>query len=122
MVSQRIGLLILPVSLLCMAPEAHGHAILLAAIPSPGQVIQGPRVEVALRFNSRIDAQRSRITLVDPDVKSRPLPIQPQSSPDSLASEANGLRAGAYVLQWQVLAADGHITRGEVRFRIREGH
>ncbi len=121
MVIQRISFMILPVSLLCIAPAAKGHAILLAAKPAVGQVVKGPRVEVILRFNSRIDAQRSRITLVDPDVKPHPLPIRPQSSPDSLASEANGLRAGNYVLQWQVLAADGHITRGEVRFRVREG-
>lgn len=121
MVFQRISILILPLSLLCMTPAAKGHAILLAAKPAVGQVVQGSRVEVMLRFNSRIDAQRSRITLVDPDVKPHPLPIRSQSSPDSLVSEASGLRPGAYVLQWQVLAADGHITRGEVRFRVREG-
>jgi methionine-rich copper-binding protein CopC len=25
---------------------------------------------------------------------------------------------GAYVLRWQVLATDGHITRGKVPFRV----
>ena len=119
MLIPRIAFLILPVSLLWMTPVAKGHAILLAAKPGFDQVVHGPKLEVALRFNSRIDAQRSRITLVDPDVKTHPLPIRSQSSPDSLASEAEVLKAGDYVLRWQVLAADGHITRGEVRFHVR---
>jgi methionine-rich copper-binding protein CopC len=115
------NLIIVSLFLLGIVPLAKAHAILLTAKPAVGQVVRGPRVEVALRFNSRIDAQRSRITLVDPTVKPHPLPIRLQSSPDSLTSEAEGLRAGEYILQWQVLAADGHITRGEVRFRVREG-
>ena len=110
---------IFSLALLCVAPVANAHAILLAAKPAFGQVVRGPRVEVTLRFNSRIDAQRSRITLVDPAVKPHSLPIRSQASPDSLASEADGLKTGDYVLQWQVLAADGHITRGEVRFHVQ---
>jgi len=29
-----------------------------------------------------------------------------------------GLAAGAYRLRWQVLASDGHITRGEIPFTV----
>ena len=29
------------------------------------------------------------------------------------------MKAGDYVLRWQVLATDGHITRGELHFRVR---
>ena len=29
-----------------------------------------------------------------------------------------GLKPGAYKLQWQVLASDGHISRGEVAFTV----
>ena len=36
---------------------------------------------------------------------------------DVLTAHAE-LAAGAYVLRWQVLAIDGHITRGEVPFRV----
>ena len=116
---QRVGF-ILPLSMLCIARVASGHAILLAARPAAGQVVRGPRVDFTLRFNSRIDAQRSRITLVNPEVKPLSLPIRSQSSPDSLTSQANGLKNGNYILQWQVLATDGHITRGEVRFQVRK--
>jgi methionine-rich copper-binding protein CopC len=36
-----------------------------------------------------------------------------------LQSRIQGLERGEYVLRWQVLASDGHITRGEVPFRVR---
>ncbi len=42
-----------------------------------------------------------------------------QSSPDSLNSQIHGLESGPYTLQWQVLAVDGHISRGEVPFRVQ---
>jgi methionine-rich copper-binding protein CopC len=35
-----------------------------------------------------------------------------------LISRADDLKRGAYKLRWQVLAADGHITRGEIFFKV----
>jgi methionine-rich copper-binding protein CopC len=115
----RLGSAILPLLLMCSALPAKGHAILLSAIPASGQVVEASKVQVSLRFNSRIDAQRSRVELLDSQGKTRSLRIGQQSSPDSLTSEANELHSGAYVLRWQVLSADGHISRGEVPFHVR---
>ena len=98
---------------------AHGHAILLTATPAIGQVVRGPDIEVNLRFNSRVDAKRSRITLVPPGGGPRTLILSEQSSPDSLNSQIHGLESGSYTLHWQVLAADGHISRGDVPFRVQ---
>jgi len=108
------------VVLLSYASTVYGHAILVSATPGVSEVIEGPDVPVKLQFNSRIDTKRSRLVLVAPDGQQRTLPISDQSPPDSLTSVAKGLTGGAYVLRWQVLANDGHITRGEVNFRIRE--
>jgi methionine-rich copper-binding protein CopC len=38
------------------------------------------------------------------------------TGPDSLAAEIEGLVPGRYRLRWQVLAVDGHITRGDIPF------
>ncbi len=35
-----------------------------------------------------------------------------------LRATASGLRPGTYKLRWQVLAIDGHITRGDIPFRV----
>jgi len=38
---------------------------------------------------------------------------------DILSATANDLKPGEYQLRWQVLAVDGHITRGEIPFTVR---
>ena len=96
------------------------HAILLEATPPANSKVAGPEIAVRLRFNSRIDAQRSRLTLILPDGKNRKLEVLPQPSPDVLNSQVTGLADGNYRLQWQVLATDGHITRGEFSFEVRK--
>jgi methionine-rich copper-binding protein CopC len=42
-----------------------------------------------------------------------------QSSPGMLTSELSKLEPGSYILRWQVLAEDGHITRGQLAFRAQ---
>lgn len=105
-------------SLLISLP-LYAHAVLLSAIPGVSQVMSGPDVPMTLRFNTRVDARRSTLVLVAPDGHQQSLHIVENSSPDKLVSEAKGLKAGAYVLLWQVLATDGHITRGEVHFQVQ---
>jgi methionine-rich copper-binding protein CopC len=80
--------------------------------------VLGPDIPIKLRFNVRIDALRSRLTLIRPDGSAQPLEISKQTLPDTLSGEATGLPSGAYRLRWQVLASDGHITRGEIPFTV----
>ena len=94
------------------------HAILLESSPALKSYVSGPDVPLKLRFNVRIDAARSRLTLVDPAGTLQTLEIHGQDTPDTLSAEAKGLRPGAYRLRWQVLASDGHITRGEIPFTV----
>jgi len=39
-------------------------------------------------------------------------------SPDTLAATVGELAPRAYRLRWQVLAIDGHITRGDIPFTV----
>ncbi len=105
--------------ILLAASMAFAHAVLLEATPAPNGTVAGPEVDIRLRFNSRIDSVRSRLALVLPDRSVRPLTLERQTSPAMLNSRMNGLQQGVYTLQWQVLAADGHITRGEVQFHVK---
>ena len=104
---------------LLIARLSFAHAVLLEAKPTANSSVQGPDVNVELKFNSRIDAARSRLTLVLPDRTVRQLSVQPSSSPGSVGARVTGLNAGEYKLRWQVLAADGHITRGEIPFQVK---
>lgn len=106
---------------LALGPRAaDAHAIVIASKPGVGEVVPGPAVAIELRFNSRIDQERSRVLLVRPDGSAAPLPLAPPTSPDLLTSEAAGLGPGAYRLRWQVLSVDGHITRGDIPFKVGE--
>ena len=98
--------------------RADAHAIIIASEPAVDAQIKGPDVPLTLRFNSRIDQQRSRLTLTASGGKTWPLSMSDAGSPDTLKASASGLTPGAYTLRWQVLAIDGHITRGDIPFRI----
>jgi methionine-rich copper-binding protein CopC len=104
---------------LVLTAAAFGHAVLLEVSPAPNAAIAGSDVAVQLRFNSRIDSSRSHLSLVFPDQSVRALALIAQPSSSLLCSRIGGLRSGAYRLRWQVLAADGHTTRGEVPFEVR---
>ena len=104
-------------ALLCV-PSAAAHAILLESNPALKSSVTGPDVPIRLRFNVRIDALRSRLTLIHPDGSTQTLEISKQTPVDTLSSEAAGLAVGTYRLRWQVLASDGHITRGEIPFTV----
>ena len=104
--------------LLALAPwPALAHAILLDSVPAASQVLKPGRSTLDLHYNSRIDVARSRVTLAGPDKAVKILPITPGDSPDHLAAVIETV-PGAYALHWQVLAVDGHITRGELRFTV----
>jgi methionine-rich copper-binding protein CopC len=113
---------LIPVLSFCLAcaasAAASAHAIIIASEPTVDAQVKGPDVPLTLRFNSRIDRERSRLTLTAAGGKTWPLTMSEATSPDTLRATASGLPPGGYTLRWQVLAIDGHITRGDIPFRI----
>jgi methionine-rich copper-binding protein CopC len=99
------------------APVA-AHAIVIDASPAVDAELGGPGVPVLLRFNSRIDRDRSRLTLIRPDGSGKTVPLAASTGPDTLAASIAGLAPGRYRLRWQVLGIDGHITRGDIPFSV----
>jgi len=101
-----------------IAAAASAHAVLLESTPSSKGTVAGPDVPIKLRFNVRIDTSRSRLTLVGAVGFTQALEISKESPADALVTHATGLLPGEYRLRWQVLASDGHITRGEISFTV----
>jgi len=104
------GAMAIPVS-------AEAHAILVESQPAANGSVPAGSIALQLRYNSRIDRARSRLTLTRPDKSQSVLPIERTGPDDTLLSSVE-LTPGAYVLRWQVLAVDGHITRGDVPFTV----
>jgi methionine-rich copper-binding protein CopC len=108
------ALMLLP----ALAGPAVAHALLMGSTPAPNTTVPPGHLDLVLHYNSRIDAARSRVTLVRSGERSpEVLAVQAGEAPDQLRAGAD-LQPGAYVLRWQVLAMDGHITRGEVPFTV----
>jgi len=106
-------------ALLLVPTAARAHAILLEATPAPNATVAGPALEVVLKFNSRIDGKRCRVSIVMPDRSTKVLPNDAASPPDTLKAKGEGFAPGSYRLKWQVLSSDGHITRGEHPFSVK---
>jgi methionine-rich copper-binding protein CopC len=97
---------------------AAAHALVVASTPSANAAIAGPAFDLRVQFSDRIDKRRSKLSLLS--AAGQAFPVQPldDDSADTLAGHVAGLSAGPYRLQWQVLAVDGHITRGEIPFTV----
>jgi copper resistance protein C len=107
------------IALLAGATEpALAHAVILAANPAAEQRVAPGKLPVRIEFNSRIDKERSRLQLTAPDGGKSDIAIEPEGEPNVISGTTADLAAGAYVLRWQVLAIDGHITRGDIPFAV----
>ncbi len=115
------GLVVIGLVLAVMAGSgaAEAHAILQSSTPALNAKVEGPDLEVLLRFNSRIDQSRCRVSVVLADGTQKPVGLgAKQSDPSVLTGRVQGLVAGAYTLSWRVLAVDGHMTRGRIPFMV----
>jgi methionine-rich copper-binding protein CopC len=98
---------------------ALAHAVLVSSQPAVNSTVSGPEVAVLLKYSSRVDLEHSTLTLLDPNGKVKKITINSEPSPGSLSAKLTGLVKGAYVLRWQILAMDGHITRGTIPFQVK---
>jgi copper resistance protein C len=105
--------------LMAAVPRAAlAHAVLLSSTPQRNGTVNGPDITINLKYNSRVDGARSSLSLLKPDGTVERISVPTQSAPDLLSATGHRLAKGPYVLRWQVLASDGHITRGEVPFQV----
>jgi methionine-rich copper-binding protein CopC len=110
--------LLLAILITGISQPLWAHAILMESKPAANSTVQGSELPIWLRFNVRVDGSRSRLQLSGPDGSAVPLEAAKQTAPNILESRASALKPGAYKLHWQVLASDGHISRGEVDFTV----
>ena len=99
---------------------ASAHAIVLESSPPPGAVLARPPAQITLRFNSKIEKRFTRLTLATGNQP--PAPVTAASdepaAPDRLVIPIRSLAPGDYTLRYRVLAVDGHITEGALRFTV----
>ena len=125
-------LLALPLAVLCAPVAARGHAIVLESSPAHDAVLDRAPEAVLLRFNGKIVHHLSRASIEPapasagaagaPRVRQVSIDLTGEEAgpgPDRLRVRLPALPAGIWVLRYRVLAADGHVTAGALRFTIR---
>jgi methionine-rich copper-binding protein CopC len=107
------------VAVLALQPlAARAHAVVIEAQPRVNAAIAPGEVTIKLRYNSRVDVARSRLVLTTPGGATVQLTPQAGSAADELVAIAPARAAGGYRVRWQVLTLDGHLTRGDIPFRV----
>ena len=99
---------------------ASAHAIVVTAQPAMNATVARGELEIRLAFNCQVDSKRSRLSLQRPDGSEMIIALARDSPAGVLVGRAQATISGRWKLRWQVLSLDGHITRGEVRFSVRE--
>lgn len=107
-------------ALALMPAGALAHAIIVVAQPAMNSVVAPGEIMIRLEFNSRIDSKRSGLVLLRPDGTEATVALAPGAPAGVLAGRAQVKENGTWKLGWQVLSLDGHITRGEVDFSVRD--
>lgn len=103
---------------LLLSINAHAHAILVESSPKAHGTVPAGHLTLALSYNSKIDQARSRLVLIGPDKSETPLVITANDSKPNELDAVAEVKAGEYVVCWQALALDGHITRGDLPFSV----
>jgi methionine-rich copper-binding protein CopC len=97
---------------------AAAHAVVVSSTPKAGETVTGPALAVRIVLNSRIDRARSSLRLRAPEGAPRALALENDAEPNTLSAHVTGLAPGAYRILWRTLSVDGHVTRGELPFRV----
>ena len=93
--------------------------MLVASSPKTDDTIAAGPLVVDLKFNSRVDGAHSVISLASTDGSEHPLPLSTQVAPDEIRTSGGTLTPGRYTLRWQALSSDGHISRGQIAFKVK---
>ena len=112
--------LVLLIVMVASARMASAHAILVASVPPHGAALNDCPESIILRFNATLEPTLTRAYLVDMHQKRIPLETTGHAAIDKVVVPMPHLTAGVYTLVYTVLARDGHVTEGSVRFTILE--
>ena len=115
---RRLALVAALVCLVSAPIRVGAHGIVIDSSPKNEERVVAPS-RLVIRFNSRLEKHLCSVSLVGPDHASRRLRADAApAAPDVLVYPLPALTPGPYQAQWKVLAADGHVTEGVLRFTV----
>lgn len=104
-----------------LSGPAFAHAHLTTAVPADKSVVKGSPTELDLTFSEAVNLKFSGATLFKPD-KSEVKLGESMLMDDNrvlMIPIGEALTQGIYTVEWHVLSADGHKTKGSVSFTVK---
>lgn len=103
---------------LVLSQMVWSHGVLLESFPIHGSVLQASPNRVVLHFNATLEPSITQVNLVDLHEVCTPLGVTNASTVDTIVAKIPPLQPGVYNVEYKVLATDGHVTKGFIRFTI----
>ena len=103
-------------ALLCIAPTAHAHAMLVDSQPGDSAVIDRAPAEITLRFDEPVTPLVLKV--FDSAGRDVAAGAELQSRGGALRKAVSNLPAGSYIVSWRVVSADAHPIAGAFVFTI----
>ena len=101
--------------------EILRHLTLDHALPGPDSTMTGPVTEVRLFFSEPPQMRATTVRVVDAGrslMTSTPPSAFEGDERQVYVTLGTPLPPGSYVVQWRVMAQDGHVQRGNYSFRV----
>ena len=115
-------------SLLVLALISHDagtrvwtHAYPAISLPADGATLKEPPREVRIQFTEGLELAFSQIVVKGPNAEIVSQGKLRKLAEDTAAIDLKPLRPGNYVVEWQALSVDTHITEGVLRFTVSAG-
>ncbi|TWB24756.1 hypothetical protein FBZ89_101382 [Nitrospirillum amazonense] len=105
---------------LLVPAAAQAHAIVIDSNPKVNDTLGVGGNVLKVHFNSRIDRARSKLTVIAADKTEVPVTLSESPDDETLVGQVTLPFTGSYKLRWQVLAVDGHTTRGDIPFTVTQ--
>ena len=103
-------------TLWCHSVWAHG--ILMESSPKQDAILHHNPEKVVLRFNASLEPAMTHVILEDMERHVTALHPTKESTIERIVMSIPPLKPGVYHVRYRVLATDGHVTEGVVRFTL----
>lgn len=103
--------------LFCFVNTAFAHTHMESSTPQSDEVLTEPLKEITLTFEGKIE-QSSSFTLQS--VGGEPFPVENITVAENVltGSLSTSLKNGEYLINWNIIGADGHVIEGEIPFTV----
>ena len=110
--------IVLLVGMATFPPFAWSHAVLIESNPPHKATLHSSPKTFLLRFNAALEEGITQVYLIDPDKNETRLVKVDERKNDRIVVRVPPLSPGVYTILYKVLARDGHVTEGRVRFTL----